>query len=434
MNVERNQSNTSLPKSSTSNEPAFPSDKELGEFQKLSNPYAVSNRDYLLTLWREFRKSSNSKNGIINKAVFLKVFNKFKVPDNLSEHLFKSKFNIGFGLRVYKVRGQVEHRTKKIELHDIMLALTLLSRIPSEKKIELIFDLTDVDEDGCLSPDDIYKMIEIIERIFAKENTEMKIQSRILLEDLSRDKAQRRYDWVMRSVGMLKSRSKNEEGLITFDEFQNVLNKVPILKAQFLPRYTDIKTVLRNENTEPVINVEDHMLEDFLIFRYELQALFADSLKSNRKRKLPLLQKSSKTGEKQWCGKECPGLINGGKHIKDLKHGSEYWELNSGVNQIMGKQLNPDKVTYTRTKIDKDLAISLMIPKRPVEEALQQIEKEHKTNQNYKNDEEESHGYETLISSVASQVADTKKKKNDIGEIQTITRKSDLRTLHEKRK
>ena len=36
MSVERNQSNTSLPKSSTSNESTFPSDKELASFQKQS--------------------------------------------------------------------------------------------------------------------------------------------------------------------------------------------------------------------------------------------------------------------------------------------------------------------------------------------------------------------------------------------------------------
>ena len=227
-------------------------------------------------------------------------------------------------MRVYQEKGQVELKSLKIELHDIMLALTLLSRIPHDKKVELIFDLTDVDEDGCLSPEEIYKMIEVIERIFAKENTEMKIQSRILLEELSRGKAFRRFDWVMRSIGMLKSRSKNDEGLITFDEFKNVLNRVPNLNAQFLPKYTDIKSVLKNENTEPEIKVEDNLLEDFLVFRYELQALFANSLKSSRKKKLPPLQKTTKSVKKQVIRKECPGLINGGKTSKKFDIPEEY--------------------------------------------------------------------------------------------------------------
>ena len=205
-----------------------------------------------------------------------------------------------------------------------MLALTLLSRIPNEKKVKLIFKLTDVDEDGCLSSEEIYKMIEVIERVFAKENIEMKIQSRVLLEELSRDKALRRFDWIMRSVGMLKSKTSNDEGLITFEEFKKVLNRVPNLKAQFLPRYTDIKSVLKNENTEPEIKVDDSMLEEFLVFRYELQALFGDSLKSNKKKKLPPIQKSSKPGANLASRKECPGLINGGKTTKKFDYMDDY--------------------------------------------------------------------------------------------------------------
>jgi hypothetical protein len=384
-------------------------------------------------LWREFRKGSNSKNGKIKKPVFIKILNKYvKLPnDNIAEQLFKSKKYSGFGIRKYKEKGQVEHRAKKIELHDIMLALTLLSRIPNDKKVELIFDLTDVDEDGCLSPDEIYKMIEVIERIFAKENTEMKIESRILLEELSKDKALRRYDWVMRSVGMLKSRSKNDEGLITFDEFQNVLNKVPNLKAQFLPRYTDIKLVLKNDNSEPDIKVEENMLEDFLVFRYELQVLLDDSLKSNRKSKSSSIQKSNNTQKNvKYVKKECPGLINEGKVSKKLDIHEDYWELGSTSNGIMVR--DSEKKTSGVRCLEKEKAIEKIIPQRPVQKALQAIKEKHDTNQHYKNDDEEAAGYDTLVSKVISQVADTKKKKIEIGEVQTITRKSDLKTFNER--
>lgn len=349
--------------------------------------------------------------------------------DNISEQLFKSNKELGFGIRKYKDKGQVEYMGDEIELHDIMLALTLLSRIPSEKKIELIFDLTDVDEDGCLSPEEIYKMIEVIERVFAKENIDMKIQSRALLEELSRGKALRRYDWIMRSVGMLKSRSKNDEGLITFDEFQNVLNKVPNLKSEFLPRYCDIKSVLKNENTELEIKVEEDMLEDFLVFRYELRALFSNTLKSNRKKKLPPIQKLSKTDQNQSCRKECPGLINGGKNSKKFNISEDYWEFCSTSNTMMVRKVDQEKKTTSNHVVDKEKAIDYIIPQRPVQKALQEIKKEHENNLNYKNDDEEAAGYETLVSSVINQVADTKKKQKDIGEIQTISRKSDLKVI-----
>jgi Ca2+-binding EF-hand superfamily protein len=277
--------------------------------------------------------------------------------DNISEHIFRSKTYLGFCVREYIKKGQVEQITSEIELHDIMLALTLLSRIPNDKKIELIFDLTDVDEDGCLSPDEVYKMIEVIERIFSKENTEMNISSRVLLEKLSRDKALRRYEWVMRSIGMLKSRSKNDEGLITLDEFQNVLDKVPNLKTQFLPRFTDLKSVLKNENSEPQIFVDERNLEDFLIFRYELQALFSDNLKSSRKKKLPPIKKPGKSNENKIWKKECPGLINSGETSKKLTIPKEYWELNSAMNTILVREKTSEKGEMICKHYDREEAI-----------------------------------------------------------------------------
>ena len=50
MLVERNQSNNSLPKSSTSTDMTFPSDKELAYFQKQSKIQTVSSNDCLINL------------------------------------------------------------------------------------------------------------------------------------------------------------------------------------------------------------------------------------------------------------------------------------------------------------------------------------------------------------------------------------------------
>jgi Ca2+-binding EF-hand superfamily protein len=430
MQVERNQSNTSLPKSS---EPPFPSDKELAQFQKQSKFHLVSFPPCLIDIWREFRQGTNSTNGRIKKSNFIRILKKnLKLNnDSIAEALFKRNFYIGFGVRKYEGKGQIETIIERIKLHDIMLALTLLSRIPADKKVELIFNLTDVDEDGCLSNDEIYKMIEVIERIFAKENTDMKIASRILLEELSRDKAARRYDWVMRSVVMLKNKNKNDEGLITFEEFQNVLNKVPNLKAQFLPRYIDIKSVLRNENSEPEIKVNENHLEDFLVFRYELQALLSGTMKSDRKKKLPPVKKPVKTNEEKYYHKECPGLITTGNLGSKLDIPEEYWEINSRSNQFFVKE-RTEKGGFDYKKYDKDKAIQKIVPQRPVQKALQEIKRDIENVKHNKYDDEEAAGYEALVSKVHGQVEDTKKKKTEVGEVQTITRKMDLKTINDR--
>ena len=101
-------------------------------------------------------------------------------------------------------------------------------------------------------------------------------------------------------------------------------------------------------------------------------------------------------------------------------------------NAILVREVNLEKNTTSYNKVERDKAIELIIPQRPVQKALQEIKKLHENNQHYKNDDEEAAGYDALVSKVISQVADTKKKQIEVGEIQIITRKSDLKSLNDK--
>lgn len=55
----------------------------------------------------------------------------------------------------------------------------------------------DVDDDGCLSPDDIRRIFRRIERTFAKENTEINIDSSTLLDETAVLRANRKYNWAI---------------------------------------------------------------------------------------------------------------------------------------------------------------------------------------------------------------------------------------------
>lgn len=294
-----------------------------------------------------------------------------------------------------------------------------------ERKLELVFDLTDVDEDGCLSPDEIFRMIEGIERIFAKENSDIKLDSRILQEELSREKAIRKYDWAMKSVGQLESRCMKEDGLVTFQEFNEVLIKMPMLRSEFLPRYTDLKSVLRNACTEPLLQVSDERLEDFLVFRYEMQALFSDSVKSARKRRwrelaenqdaierLPNIQKLSKgKAQPDYIHKECPGLVRTAEN-RECGLPAGVWEYNSMNNKVYVREANLRNKIEVK-QVDRDKAMTMIIPERPVKKALEALKRQHE-NEHLRNDDEEAFSCEALINKVNAQVEDTKRKKKEI--------------------
>ena len=60
----------------------------------------------------------------------------------------------------------------------------------------VVFDLTDIDEDGCLSPDDICKMILAIERNFAKECSIIDSENGSSLYNVATKKALRRFNYI----------------------------------------------------------------------------------------------------------------------------------------------------------------------------------------------------------------------------------------------
>lgn len=58
-----------------------------------------------------------------------------------------------------------------MEIQDVVLSLAVLARLELDPKLDLIFQLSDVDEDGCLSIDDIQQMIKRIEKNFTRETS-----------------------------------------------------------------------------------------------------------------------------------------------------------------------------------------------------------------------------------------------------------------------
>ena len=46
-----------------------------------------------------------------------------------------------------------------MDVLDFILAINLLARIVYDKKLKLLFELCDDDDDGCMTPDDILNML-----------------------------------------------------------------------------------------------------------------------------------------------------------------------------------------------------------------------------------------------------------------------------------
>ena len=88
-----------------------------------------------------------------------------------------------------------------MDLLDFLLAMNLLARIPYDKKLKLLFDLCDDDDDGCMTPEDILMMLQRLERVFAKECANIDLNSSVLDNKVADKRSELNFHFIM---GMIK--------------------------------------------------------------------------------------------------------------------------------------------------------------------------------------------------------------------------------------
>ena len=89
-----------------------------------------------------------------------------------------------------------------MDVLDFVLAMNLLARIIYDKKLKMLFELCDDDEDGCMTPEDILSMMQRVERVFATEVARVELESAVLDNFVADKKAELNFHYIM---GMIKS-------------------------------------------------------------------------------------------------------------------------------------------------------------------------------------------------------------------------------------
>jgi Ca2+-binding EF-hand superfamily protein len=89
-----------------------------------------------------------------------------------------------------------------VDVLDFILSLNLLARIVYDKKLKLLFELCDDDDDGCMTPDDILNMLQRVERVFAQECSKVDLDSTVLNNFVADKKAETNFHFIM---GMIKN-------------------------------------------------------------------------------------------------------------------------------------------------------------------------------------------------------------------------------------
>ena len=253
-------------------------DEEFDSFQN------TLNKELIIELYSIFKIFE--KKGIINYDIYMEsmteIFKKYN-----KENDFKSIFDLIFN-RFQKIKCILKNnktvfymtemvRKNEIETYIIACFLTILIKCKIFDKIKLLFNLTDVDDDGLLNKNEIKLMISTINFLFC-ENSEININSSILSQSLMNIKVKTKINKLMNDPGNLNL-ILHQEKYVDFDTFFDCLQKIENYKYEIIPCFINIRKCLYNKRAEKILEIKNKIKKEFV---QESSAL------SNMKPKTPL--------------------------------------------------------------------------------------------------------------------------------------------------
>ena len=151
----------------------------------------------------------------------------------------------------------------QIETYIIVCFLTIFIKCRIIDKIKLLFELTDVDDDGFLNKKEIKLMIATINFMFCEENSLINTNSSILAQSLMNIKVKEKINKLMNEPGNLNIELEKEK-YISFDIFYKSLIKIKNYKYEIIPFFINMKQCLYNKRSEKILEVKNKHKKEFV--------------------------------------------------------------------------------------------------------------------------------------------------------------------------
>ena len=151
-----------------------------------------------------------------------------------------------------------------INSYNLVCALSIFLISCFENKIKLLFNLSDVDEDGYLNKKEIELMIVTINQLFGEEVSTINTNSSILSQSLTNIKVNNILYELLYGEGDLYNKLVEEKNYITFDKFYECIKNIKNYKYKIIPCYINFKDCLFSHRKEKMINVREKYKKDFI--------------------------------------------------------------------------------------------------------------------------------------------------------------------------
>ena len=150
-----------------------------------------------------------------------------------------------------------------ISSYNVICSMTIFFKSCFENKIKLLFNLTDVDEDGFLNENEIKHMIATCNFLFCEESNIINTNSSILSQSLMNIKVNNILKEILYDPGNLYI-VLEEEKYINFNMLFNSIKLVKDYKYKIIPGYVNLKQCLNNIKKEKIIQINDKYKYDFI--------------------------------------------------------------------------------------------------------------------------------------------------------------------------
>ena len=150
-----------------------------------------------------------------------------------------------------------------INSYNVICSLTIFLKSCFENKIRLLFNLTDIDEDGFLNEYEIKQMITTCNFLFCEEGNIINTNSSILAQSLTNYKVNDILKEILYDPGNLYL-VLEEEKYINFDLLYRSIKLIKDYKYKIIPCYINLKQCLNNIKKEKIIQINDKYKYDFI--------------------------------------------------------------------------------------------------------------------------------------------------------------------------
>jgi hypothetical protein len=214
----------------------------------------------------ESNKSSIKTNKSSNSCDSENNFNKNSYYDEIFDLIFKRFREIKCIIKNNKNVFYLTDYKKEnyINSYNLICALTIFLKTSFENKIKLLFNITDIDEDGYLNRYEIENMITSINHLFGEEVSTINTNSSILSQSLTNIKINNIIYELIYGQGHLYNKFIEEKNYINFETFYRGLKNIKNYKYRIIPCFINFRNCLFFQKREKMINVKEKNKKDFI--------------------------------------------------------------------------------------------------------------------------------------------------------------------------